>query len=137
MSVESILSRYAGGTPAGLTPAAAAVDGEAEEVAAFGWLRGLNSQAMMLELRKKDGTVKAFGYAWLSEAEFDPSAGITLTFGGRKVRLVGRHLDAEVRPNVRLFSGLLRHRVNIVRETDEGGLMVAGEGETVVEQIEW
>ena len=50
--------------------------------AAFGFLRGVRDRAIMLELRHRDGRISAVGYAWLSGAEFDPSAGITLSFGG-------------------------------------------------------
>src|SRR5690349_1950547 len=77
-----------------------------DDLGAFGFLRGVHDRAQMLELRHKDGRVSAFGYAWLDRAEFDPSHGISLYFGNRQVKINGRHLNAEVRPNVRLFSAL-------------------------------
>ncbi len=57
--------------------------------------------------------------AWLDLASFDPSEGITLGFGGRKVTIRGRNLQAEVRPNVRLFQALVRQRVPWLQEADE------------------
>lgn len=137
MNDSSLLSRYANHLrPEPANDTADPAD-ESDDCGAFGWLRGINSRSLMLELRKKDGSVRAFGYAWLSEVEYDPSAGITLCFGGRKLRLVGRNLDAEVRPNVRLLAGLLRHRVPWVQEADEGRLMTEAAGQAVVERIEW
>ncbi|HEY1065034.1 MAG TPA: hypothetical protein VGE52_02955, partial [Pirellulales bacterium] len=110
---------------------------EAESCGAFGWLRGGRDRALMLELRKKNGNVTAVGYAWLHEAEFDPSKGIILAFGTRRVALMGRNLNAEVQSNVRLFQALLRHRVSFVQEATEATLMSAGEGEPVIERIDW
>jgi len=89
-----------------------------DDLGAFGWLRGVRDRAIMLELRRKDGRVLAFAYAWLERSELDPSDGITLHFAGRTVRITGRNLNAEVRPNVRLFDGILRHRVPWIRESD-------------------
>ena len=131
---DSILDRYAASVRTGGAP----VEHEgAEDFAAFGWLRGPAARVLMLELRKKDGTVRAFGYAWLNEVLYDPSAGITLCFTGQKVKIIGRNLDAELRPNVRLFRGLLRHRVIFVAEADQFAAMAAADGETLVERIEW
>src|SRR5258707_5878740 len=70
-----------------------------DDLGAFGWLRGVRDRALMLELRRRDGSALALGYAWLERAEFDPSEGITLCFGGKTVRITGRNLDNEARPN--------------------------------------
>jgi hypothetical protein len=113
--------------------------GESEEppadYGAFGWLRGTHERAAMLELRKKDGGIVAFAYAWLERAEFDPSGGILLKFGMEKVRITGRNLNAESRPNVRLFSGIVRHRVPWIQEADRPATMEAGRGAVVVDGI--
>lgn len=108
-----------------------------DDFSAFGFLRGARDRALMLELRKKDGNVIALGYAWLEKAEFDPSVGITLHFGSQKITIRGRNLNAEIRPNVRLFQSLLRHRVPWIQEADEPAAMQAGKGDTLVERIEW
>src|SRR5581483_10396872 len=79
-----------------------------DDLGAFGWLRGVRDRAVMLELRRKDGSAVAFAYTWLERAEFDPSQGITLKFGMEKVKIAGRNLNAEAKPNVRLFAGILR-----------------------------
>ena len=102
---------------------------------AFGWLRGSHERAAMLELRKKDGSIIAYPYAWLFPAKFNPSEGITLKFGSEEVKIVGRNLNAEVRQGVRLFAGITRHRVPWIQEADEPAAMAAGKSATVVEAI--
>jgi len=92
---------------------------EMEDFGAFGWLRGARERAIMLELRKRDGNIVAIGYGWLERAEFDPSVGITLLVPGQRIVIRGRNLNAEVRPNVRLFEGITRQRVSWVREAGQ------------------
>jgi hypothetical protein len=108
-----------------------------DDLGAFGWLRGTRERALMLELRRKNGHVLAVGYAWLEKAEFEPSDGIALHFVGQKVRLRGRNLNVELRPHVRLFDGIARHRVPWIREAGQGERLRATEGACVVEAIEW
>lgn len=108
-----------------------------DDLGAFGWLRGVRDRAVMLELRKKDGNVLAVGYAWLDKAEFDPSQGITLSLGGHKIVIRGRKLNEELRPNVRLFQGICRHRVPWIQEADEPAVMEAQNQGVLIEEIEW
>lgn len=133
MSDDAMLSRYLGrsmpDTDAGETEGS-------DDCRTFGWLRGVRDRATMLELRRKDGSITAIGYAWLERIEFDPSEGITLTISGQKIRIRGRNLNKEVRPSVRLFEGLTRHRVPWLREADRGADMQAGDHDTVIESIE-
>lgn len=91
----------------------------------------------MLELRKKGGNILAVGDAWLDKAEFDPSVGIVLSFGGHKITICGRGLNAEVPPEERLFQGICRHRVPWIQEADEASFMESGGRGTLVELIEW
>ena len=91
----------------------------------------------MLELRKASGNVLAVGYAWLERVEFDPSDGIILHLVGQKIRVRGRNLNAESCRMVRLFQGIVRHRVPWVQEAGAAAAVRAGKGETVVEAIEW
>jgi hypothetical protein len=131
---ESILSRYTSkvaGGEGGQPPE----DDAADDLGAFGWLRGIRDRAIMLELRRKDGSVSAHGYAWLKKAKFDPSGEITLEFSGETVRITGRNLDSEARPNVRLFSGIVRHRVTWIQEADGTTAMEAAKNALVIEQI--
>jgi hypothetical protein len=138
---DSVLKRYAKPGSQNADPTALALvetdPDEIDDCGVFGYLRGVRDRAVMIELRKKDGNVRAFGYAWLAQVDFDPSAGITLYLGGQKVRIRGRNLNTEIRPHLRLFEGILRHRVPWLQEMDEPALMRAGEGETVIEKIEW
>lgn len=133
---ESILKRYTGGKAA-IDESLVENDAEPlDDLGSFGWLRGIRDRAIMLELRHKDGTITAHSYAWLEKAEFDPSDGITLHFGGKTVRITGRNLNAESRPNVRLFSGIARHRVPWIQEADGPTQLDSPVGATVIEAIE-
>ena len=122
-------------------PAATAVEGAggdaADDLGCYGWLRGVRDRAVMLELRKADGSIMAIGYGWLERAEFDPTDGITLHVLGRTVRIKGRNLNGEVRPQVRLFHGITRHRVPWVHQVKEHAAGTGGENDTVIESIEW
>ncbi|QDV90907.1 hypothetical protein RAS2_19920 [Phycisphaerae bacterium RAS2] len=137
MTDRTILQKYVarnGDPAAGVVPQA---DTEAaDDLGAFGWLRGIRDRAVCLELRKSDGNILAVSYGYIEKAEFDPSEGITLSVSGQKVRIKGRNLNAEVRPTVRLFEGLARHRVPWVQEADSG----IGDNDdraTVIDSISW
>ena len=106
------------------------------DLGAFGWLRGQRERAVMLELRYCDGNIEGLCYAWLERAKFDPSEGITLYLIGKTVKITGSNLNAEIRPNVRLFSGILRHRVPWIQEANQATAMRAAKDATVVERIE-
>ena len=117
-------------------------DGDVEaaplnDFVAFGWLRGIRDSAPMLELRKKTGTILAVGYSWLEKAEFDPSEGIFLDIGDQRIAIRGRNLNAEVRPGVRLFEGITRHRVSWILEIDGVRAMAVTDSDCVVESIDW
>jgi hypothetical protein len=119
--------------------AVAAQSGEAEgfdDFGSFGWLRGTRDRAIMLELRRRDGSVTAFGYAWLKKATFDPSGDIVLDFSGETVKITGRNLNAEAKANVRLLSGIARHRVPWIQEADQATEMEAPNSATVIEGID-
>jgi hypothetical protein len=138
MSDSAVLQRYVTGRDSRLGIAAEQSEPDAcDDLGAFGWLRGIRERAVMLELRRKDGSIVAIGYGWLERVAFDPSEGITLSAAGQKIRITGRNLNAEVRPAVRLFEGIVRHRVPWVREADRGSSLQAGDRETVVDHIEW
>jgi hypothetical protein len=63
--------------------------------------------------------------------------GITLHVHGDKIRIKGRNLNAEVRPEVRLFQRIASHRVAWVREVDRAGAINGGERATIVKEIVW
>jgi hypothetical protein len=112
------------------------MDGDGvEDLIAFGWLRGVQERAIMLEIRHKDGRITAKGYSWLQSADFDPSTGITLNFSGEKITIEGRNLNAEARPNIRLFAGILRHRVPWIQEADGAAVIEAATDAVVIEKI--
>ena len=136
---DNVLDRFTRSLP---KPSELAAGAETErddhdDYGAFGWLRGIRDRVPLVEFRLKNGNVRAQGYAWLHQAEFDPSTGIVLSFGTFQVTLIGRNLNAELRPNVRLFQGLLRHRVPYVQEADEARVLQSADHETIIEQIVW
>lgn len=106
-----------------------------EDYGSFGWLRGIRDRAIMLEIRHKDGKISAFGYALLDSAEFDPSEGIVLRFSGKTVKIVGRNLNGEVRPSIRLFDGIVRHRVPWIQEADGSSTLQVPQKATVIEEV--
>jgi hypothetical protein len=107
-----------------------------DDLGAFGVLRGGQDRSIMLELRTKDGNSIAFNYSYLVQASYDPSHGITLQFGGKRVSLGGSNLNAEIRTNVRLFEALLRHRVPWVREADRHDQLQAPAGSVIIDRID-
>jgi hypothetical protein len=131
---DEVMDRYAAKRPNG--DATAGVEGDAmDDLGAFGWLRGVQDRAIMLEIRHKDGRITAKGYSWLQSAEFDPSSGITLNFSGEKITIAGRNLNAEARPNIRLFAGIVRHRVPWIQEADGAAVIQAGNDAVIIEQV--
>tara|TARA_R110002111_G_scaffold244158_1_gene306285 strand:+ start:1353 stop:1784 length:432 start_codon:yes stop_codon:yes gene_type:complete len=108
---------------------------EANDFKSFGWHRGIRDRALMLELRQKNGNIIALGYSWLERVEFNPSEGITLSFGSEKVQLKGRHLNSETRPQVKLFEGLLRHKVPWVQEADRETHLRSNDTDTLITSI--
>ena len=107
--------------------------GVVDDLGSFGWLRGMHDRAVSLELRKANGNIRAIAIGCIEKIDYNPSEGITLYVGGEKIRIKGRNLNCELRPLVRLFEGLARHRVPWVQEADEVAAMRAGKGATVVE----
>jgi hypothetical protein len=90
----------------------------------------------MLELRKKDGSIFAIAYGFIDRMQFDPTEGITLRSGQSAIRIKGRGLNAEIRPQVRLFQGLTRHRVSWVQEADATMRVHAAKNAVLVDAIE-
>lgn len=107
-----------------------------DNLGAFGLLRGVKERSIMLECRHANGNSNALSYALLSYASFDPSVGIILQFGGVKVRITGDHLNSEVRPNVRLYESLLRHRIPWIKEADRHELQSAIPGAVLIDGID-
>lgn len=134
MNDRSILQRYVARTDDRL--ARDVEPDPVDDLGAFGWLRGARERAVMLELRKKDGAILAVTYGYIDKVEFDPSEGITISAAGQKIHIRGRNLNAEVRPTVRLFEGLTRHRVPWVREADST-LREASSPEALIDRITW
>ncbi len=116
-------------------PAADEID--VDDLGCFGWLRGIRDRALSIELRKANGNIVAIPYHAIERFEFDPSEGITLSLAGGKVCVKGRNLNAEMRPTVRLFEGMTRHRVSWVQEADSRADAAACGADTVIHAIEW
>ncbi len=138
MSDSAVLQRYVTSRESRMGMASEHAEADAcDDFGAFGWLRGIRDRAVMLELRRKDGSIVAIGYGWLERVAFDPSDGITLSAAGQKIRIKGRNLNSEVRPSVRLFEGIARHRVPWVREADRAAAMETHARATIIDSIDW
>lgn len=137
MTDSGVLDKYTGRRPGGNDGDGPVPDEqEVEDLGAFGWLRGSRERAVMLELRKKDGNITAVGYNWIERVDFDPSEGITLHALGKEFRIKGRNLNAEFRPQLRLFQGITRHRVPWIQEADYSISIQANSNATIIESIE-
>src|ERR1700722_8214530 len=121
----------------GLDTVSSADSSAVDDFHSFGWLRGIRERAVMLELRKKSGDVLAIGYGWIERVEFNPTDGISLLANGQQIPIEGRNLNAEARPDVRLFQGIIRHRVAWVQEAVRLGSLNDSERVTIVEEIAW
>jgi hypothetical protein len=62
---DKVLEEYASKRNHNGSPASAEIEA-ADDFGAFGWLRGVQDRAIMLEIRHKDGRVTAKGYSWHS-----------------------------------------------------------------------
>lgn len=129
---ERILQKYVNrGTDA--PPDAPAENGEdAESFGSFGFIRGVRDRAIALELRQKTGRILAVNYAFIGKFEFDPAIGITLHCGNQLIRIKGRNLNGEIRPNVRLFQGITRFRVPWIQEAERAISIQASKDAVVV-----
>ncbi|MGD9689522.1 MAG: hypothetical protein AB7K52_07055 [Phycisphaerales bacterium] len=117
--------------------AADLTDWEAVDEHCFGWLRGINTKAVCLELRLKDGSIVAIPYAYIERLEFDPSTGITLIASGRTIRITGRNLNSDCGRGMRLFEGIARARVPWIKEDSR---CMSGQDNAhaiVIDGIEW
>lgn len=117
--------------PASPEPAAKLI----ESCDAFGWLANERDRAVMIEFRHANGDITALAYPLLESVKFNPSNGITLSFAGTKVTITGTNLNSEVRPGVRLFEGIARHRVVWVHEMDGTGNAETSATEAVIDEI--
>jgi hypothetical protein len=130
---DSILDRFTGRSE---DQSRKTDDQEMEDLQSFGWLRGVRDRAIMLELRHRNGNITSLGYAWLEKAEFDPSEGIVLHYGGKTVRIVGQHLNHMVRPNISLFAGIVRHKVPWIREAEFGDAASSPNNAIIIDDIQ-
>ena len=135
MSDSMILARHL--SRAGDVPDDGVEAEEADELGAFGWLRGIRDRAIMLELRKKGGSILAIGYSWLERAEYDPSIGITLHAGETQVQIAGRNLNGSAGSSFRLFEGITRHRVPWIKEAAQADFLGQENTACIVESINW
>jgi hypothetical protein len=135
---DRLLDRYTGRKSSGdgETENVSESDGS-EDLGAFGWLRGPRDRAIMLELRKRTGIILAVGYGYIDRIEFSTSEGITLHCGRQQIKIKGRNLNGEARPQVRLFQGITRNRVPWIQEADQSSALQASKNSVLVQAIEW
>lgn len=132
-----LLEKYVGRNGGNGETAPSADESEIDDLGCFGWLRGIRDRALAVELRQANGNIVAIPYHGIERFAFDPSEGIVLTVSGGKVQLKGRNLNAEMRPAIRLFEGLARHRVPWIMEVSQRVGQSAADSATVVDSIQW
>lgn len=133
---KSFLQKYAAPDP--FDPAGGNVlDLEADDLGAYGYLRGIRDRCAMLELKKASGNCLAVGYNFIDRIELNLSLGITLSVSGRMIRIKGRNLNGAEGTSLRLFESLTRHKVPWIREVEQGEDIEAKQGACVIEAIEW
>lgn len=134
---DSLLRKYTGRDERAAAPEESDESRLRLDCGAFGWLRGLRDRALMLQLKKKNGNIRAVAYNMIEQVDYDPSDGITIRAAGHQIRIRGRNLNAEVRPFVQLFDGLTRQRVPWVREASYQERVGAPADACVIESIEF
>ena len=63
------------------------------------------------------------------------SDGGSRSFLGETVKIAGRSLNAEVRPNIGLFPGTLRHRVPWIQEAGGPAVLEAAKDIAIIEYV--
>jgi len=103
-------------------PPARRSEGDRREPGAAGNV--LPTLATMLDLEFADGSHKAYPYATLLQASYDPSAGITLSFAAEEVVISGHGLGE-------LYKGITQQRVPRVKAEGSHPLAEQGSGPVV------
>jgi hypothetical protein len=131
---DNLLEKY---TARGTALEDADLVSDAEDLGAFGFLRGMQARSVMVELRKRSGETLAVGYGYIDRILLDPSEGITLCCGTRNIAIKGRNLNKEIRPQVTLFQGLTRNRVPWLAEANQATMLQAQKNAVIIESIRW
>ena len=134
MTVKQLLQQHQSAQPAD------AGDPEAvEDQGAYGVVRAVRERAIMVELRKRDGTVLAVPYALVEQVRYSPDSGITIHACGREFRIAGQHLNpaGPSFSKLGLFNGLCRHRVAWIAEAAHGAVALADSHAAMVDTVEW
>jgi hypothetical protein len=138
MNDRAILEKYVGRNGQNGIDSSLAADADlADDMGSFGLLRGVRDKAIMLELRRKTGVIRAVGYGYIERVDYDASDGIAIQVLGQTIRLKGRNLNTAVRPAVTLFGSICRHRVAWIQEADQATILKSERTAVVLESIEW
>jgi len=116
-------------------------EGDEDECAAFGYLRGLDARALAVELRYRDGNSDWYSYSLLASWRHNPSVGLLLKFTSDVTTLVlvrGSNLDALVGDKAINLTdrGFQRHRILWVREMGDAELRHVGKDGPTIDRIE-
>ena len=104
-------------------------DPEPSVYQAFGGAAHFDALIPCLEFRLKGGGRLAKPYHWLGEVEYDPSAGLVLTFTDATIHVRGRNLAG-------LFTAVCEQQTRWVQEADRATVMRVADAEPVVEEVE-
>jgi hypothetical protein len=139
--LELFHGRKAQASPAARPGTDAPPQSEEGECPAFGYLRGLDARALMVEFRFLDRNSESYPYSNLASCRHNPSVGLLLKFTSDVTTLVlirGSNLDALVEDKAINLTdrGFQRHRILWVRELDEDEKCSVGNSGPTVDKIE-
>ncbi|MFN4254404.1 MAG: hypothetical protein ACK4Q5_05320 [Saprospiraceae bacterium] len=87
-----------------------------------------NANALMLELRYRDGKRLGLPYSYLTKVDFDPNVGIEIHISSVMLLIKGRGLEE-------IFNYLMQQRVMWIRE-DSTGMDTEDDASVFVESVE-
>jgi hypothetical protein len=74
--------------------------------------RPQSREAVMLDVKMRDGSIESFPYAWLSRVKYQPGDTLTLRFDRSEISIEGRNLS-------RLRDVVSEHRARFIQEGTE------------------
>lgn len=90
--------------------------------------RSRSREALMLDVRRTDGSIMSFDYAHLAKSRFLPDGKIVLRFGRDEVTAEGKNL-------MRLYNAITEHRARFIQEGTEAEEGLKGEDAAHIEKI--
>lgn len=87
-----------------------------EEHPCYGTIRQNRERAVMLELRKRDGTIFAIPYQRIDQIQYSPSDGIRMLVNGIEIKITGQCLNSSGGGSASILNALVRQRLAWIAE---------------------